>query len=165
MPISDCLKGIRAAIGHERLLNPGVAAIIRNDEGRILLQKRSDDGSWSLPAGAIDLGETPAQAVVREAYEETGLHVVPEKVAGVFGGAGFRHTYPNGDKLEIVSIVFLCHVTGCDRRNLAAWTERPWSFATFYQKIFPSHLFSAVIRENSLRCSARIKHSFRKVQA
>lgn len=112
MPISDYLKGIRAAIGHERLLNPSVAAIIRDDEGRVLLQKRSDDGSWSLPAGAIDPGETPAQAVVRETHEETGLHVVPEKVAGVFGGADFRHTYPNGDKLEIVSIVFLCRVTG-----------------------------------------------------
>ncbi len=94
------------------LLNPGVSAIIRDDEGRVLLQKRSDDGTWSLPAGAIDPGETPAEAVVREAYEETGLHVVPEKVAGVFGGKGFRHTYPNGDKLEIISIVFLCRVTG-----------------------------------------------------
>ena len=112
MPISDYLKGIRAAIGHEMLLNPGVAAIIRDEAGRVLLQKRSDDGTWSLPAGAIDPGETPAEAVVRETYEETGLHVVPEKVAGVFGGERFRHTYPNGDKLEIVSIVFLCKVTG-----------------------------------------------------
>ena len=59
--------------------------------GVSLLQRRNDDGSWSLPAGAIDPGEGPAQAVVREAYEETGLHVVPEKVAGVFGGEGFRH--------------------------------------------------------------------------
>ena len=112
MPISDYLKGIRAAIGHDMLLSPGVAAIIRDEAGRVLLQKRSDDGLWSLPAGAIDPGETPAQAVVREAHEETGLHVVPEKVAGVFGGVGFRHTYPHGDKIEIVSIVFLCKVTG-----------------------------------------------------
>ena len=67
MPISDYLKRIRAAIGHEMLLNPGVAAIIRDEAGRVLLQKRSDDGTWSLPAGAIDPGETPAQAVVREA--------------------------------------------------------------------------------------------------
>ena len=49
---------------------------------------------------------------MREVYEETGLHVVPEKVAGVFGGEGFRHTYPNGDRLENVSIVFFCRVTG-----------------------------------------------------
>ena len=100
MPISDYLKGLRAAIGHEMILNPGVAAIIRDEAGRVLLQKRSDDGSWSLPAGAIDPGESPAQAVVREAYEETGLRVVPEKVAGVFGGEGFRHTYPNGDVIR-----------------------------------------------------------------
>ena len=103
---------MRAAVGHEMILSPGVAAIIRDEVGRVLLQKRSDGGSWSLPAGAIDPGESPAQAVVREVYEETGLHVVPEKVAGVFGGEGFRHTYPNGNRLENVSIVFLCRVTG-----------------------------------------------------
>lgn len=112
MPISEYLKGIRAAIGHELILNPGVMAIIRDDEGRILLQKRRDDGTWCAPGGSIDPGESPAQAVVREAYEETGLRVIPVKIMGVFGGAAHRHVYPNGDKLEVVTTVFLCEVTG-----------------------------------------------------
>jgi len=79
------------------VLNPGVAALIRDDEGCFLLQRRSDDGSWSLPAGAVDPGERPARAVVREVWEETGLEVVPVALAGVFSGPGFLHTYPNGD--------------------------------------------------------------------
>ena len=112
MPISDYLKRIRAAIGHELILNPGVMAIIRDDEGRVLLQKRRDDGTWCAPGGAIDPGETPAEAVVREAYEETGLHIVPEKVAGVFGGTNHCHIYPNGDRLEVTTVAFLCKVIG-----------------------------------------------------
>lgn len=112
MPISPYIRGLREKIGHDLLLNPGVAALIHDEAGRVLLQRRSDDGSWNLPAGAVDPGESPAQAVVREVWEETGLKVVPEKVAGVFSGAGFRRIYPHGDQLEVFSVVFLCRVAG-----------------------------------------------------
>lgn len=112
MPVSEYIKGLREKIGHELLLNPGVAALIRDEAGSVLLQRRSDDGTWSLPAGAVDPGESPAQAVVREVWEETGLRVVPEKLAGVFSGAGFLHIYPNGDRIDVFSVVFLCHVIG-----------------------------------------------------
>jgi 8-oxo-dGTP pyrophosphatase MutT (NUDIX family) len=112
VPISDYLSPLRAKIGHDLLLNPGVAALIHDEAGRVLLQRRSDDGSWSLPAGAVDPGESPAQALVREVWEETGLRVVPEKLAGVFSGAGFLHIYPNGDQVDIFSVVFLCRVIG-----------------------------------------------------
>ncbi len=112
MPASDYILALRAKIGHDPLLNPGVAALIRDDAGRVLLQRRSDDGTWSLPAGAVDPGERPAEALVREVWEETGLQVVPKKVAGVFSGPEFRHTYPNGDQIDVFSVVFLCEVTG-----------------------------------------------------
>lgn len=112
MPISAYLKNLRTKIGHDALLNPGVAALIRDDAGRVLLQRRSDDGTWSLPAGAVDPGEHPAEALVREVWEETGLRVVPKKVVGVFSGPEFRHSYPNGDQIDVFSVVFLCEVTG-----------------------------------------------------
>ena len=112
MPISEYLRGLREKIGRDLVLNPGVAALIRDEEGRILLQRRSDDGSWSLPAGAVDPGESPAQAVVREVWEETGLKVVPVGLAGVFSGEGFLHVYPNGDRIDVFSVVFLCRAVG-----------------------------------------------------
>jgi ADP-ribose pyrophosphatase YjhB (NUDIX family) len=112
MPISPYIRALREKIGHDRLLNPGVAALIRDAEGRILLQRRSDDGSWSLPAGAVDPGERPGEALIREVFEETGLKVVPEQLAGVFSGPGFLHVYPHGDRLEVFSVVFLCRVVG-----------------------------------------------------
>ena len=74
--------------------------------------RRSDDGEWSLPAGAVEPGESPAAAVVREVGEETGLVVEPERVLGVFGGEGFRHTYPNGDVVEYTVVVFACRPVG-----------------------------------------------------
>lgn len=112
MPISPYIKALRDAVGTRLLLLPGVSAVIRNEHGAILVQRREDDGGWSLPAGAIDPGESPAEAIIREVEEETGLEVVPERIVGVFGGARFRHTYPNGDESEYTVIVFDCRVVG-----------------------------------------------------
>lgn len=108
MGISNYLQGIRSRVGHELLLVPAVAAIIRNDDGYILFQQRSDDGNWSLPAGSIDPGETPSQAIIREVWEETGLTVTVERVLGVFGGPGFTVQYGNGDTCQYTTTVFLC---------------------------------------------------------
>ena len=112
MPISPYLKQLRAHVGTDLLLVPSVAAIVRNDAGLILFQQRADDGLWSLPAGAIDPGESPAQAIVREVHEETGLRVEPTAVLGVFGGEAYQARYPNGDLVEYTVIVFECRVLG-----------------------------------------------------
>jgi 8-oxo-dGTP pyrophosphatase MutT (NUDIX family) len=112
VPISSYLRDLRALVGGRLLLLPGVSAIIRDDSERVLFIRRADDGRWGLPAGAVDPGETPAQAIVREVREETGLVVRPARVAGVFGGQGYRHRYPNGDEAEWVVAVFECDVIG-----------------------------------------------------
>lgn len=61
----------------------GAAAIILNDEGHVLLVKQSYGAfNWELPGGAAEPGESPAEAVIREVREETGLDVVVEKMTG-----------------------------------------------------------------------------------
>ena len=112
MPISEYLRGLRALVGSRLLLLPGVAAIVRDADDRVLFMRRADNGQWGLPAGAIDPGETPAEAVAREVREETGLDVRPRRVAGIFGGQGFRVRYENGDEAEYTVIVFDCEVVG-----------------------------------------------------
>jgi 8-oxo-dGTP diphosphatase len=65
---------------------PCVGAIVRDDEGRLLLVRRGNEpgrGLWSVPGGRVEPGETSRQAVVREVLEETHLRVEPTSVAGV----------------------------------------------------------------------------------
>ncbi|MGD1453408.1 NUDIX domain-containing protein [Vibrio harveyi] len=111
MSASHYVKELRSKIGNQVLMIPGVAAVILNESNQLLLQKKSD-GSWSLPAGMIEPGESPSQAVIREVREETGLTVEVERVLGVFGGEGFGFAYPNGDQVEYTVIMFKCQQTG-----------------------------------------------------
>ena len=83
MPLSDHLAGLRDKVGHDLLMMPCAAAIVRDAHGSVLLQRRSDNGLWSVPGGALDPDEQPAQACVREVYEETGLVVRPAQVLSV----------------------------------------------------------------------------------
>jgi 8-oxo-dGTP pyrophosphatase MutT (NUDIX family) len=106
--MSPYFKQLRARIGHDLLLMPSVAAVIRDAEGRLLLQEKASGEGWSLPAGAIEPGESPEQAVEREVREETGLVVAAKEIIGVFGGRGFRCVYPNGDAVEYTVVLFRC---------------------------------------------------------
>ena len=112
MPISAYLRDLRARVGHTLLLVPSVTALIADDAGRVLLARQREGAAWSTPGGAIDPGETPADAVVREVWEETGLLVVPTRLVGVYGGPEFVVRYPNGDETEYISTIFACAVRG-----------------------------------------------------
>jgi 8-oxo-dGTP pyrophosphatase MutT (NUDIX family) len=116
MGISPYHRRLRDKIGHDLLLQPGVAAVIINDAGHVLLQRRSDDGEWGLPGGAMEPGEEPAETLVREIREETALEVVPERIVGVYGGPDFRVRYPNGDEAAILSITFACRPVAGEAR-------------------------------------------------
>ena len=108
MGMSGYYKNLRDKIGSELIFIPSVAAIIHNDLGEVLLQNKGNGEKWSLPAGAIELGEAPAEAIVREVKEETGLEVVPNKILGVYGGKDFRYQYPNGHQVEYNVVIFDC---------------------------------------------------------
>jgi 8-oxo-dGTP pyrophosphatase MutT (NUDIX family) len=112
MPTPDHIRFLRQKVGHDLLMMPAVAAIIFNEQGEVLLQLRSDNRLWALPGGAIEPGEEPAEAVIREVYEETGLRVLPERISGVYGGKTGLTQYPNGDQVAIIAITFVCRVVG-----------------------------------------------------
>ena len=146
MPISEYVKALRARVGHDLLLMPGVAALVRDARGRVLLQRRAEDDRWTLPSGAVDPGESPGEAVVREVREETGLDVVPERVAGVFGGRAFRTRYPNGDEAEFTVIVFECRAVGGrlggqDGETAELRYVEPQEAASLLRARFPTALF------------------------
>jgi 8-oxo-dGTP pyrophosphatase MutT (NUDIX family) len=106
MPLPHWLKPIREKVGHDLLLVPGVSAMIFNACGEVLLQRRSDNGQWGTIGGVPEPGEEPADAVVREVMEETGLDVVPEAITGVYSTPLI--VYPNGDRVHYTITQFLC---------------------------------------------------------
>lgn len=113
MPIPPYIQRMHDLLGTDILLMmPAATALIFDEQARILLQRRSDNGLWGVVGGSLDPGEHPADAMVREAYEETGLRVVPERVTGVYGGLENIISYPNGDRTAYIAVAFKARVVG-----------------------------------------------------
>ncbi len=101
---------LRQAIGSELVLMPGAMVVLRRDDGRILLTKRADDGTWCLPAGAAEPGGSFARTAIEELEEETGVGVSEDDLVP-FGclSEAEAHTihYPNGDVTHCFALCFL----------------------------------------------------------
>ncbi len=96
-------------VGHRPLMMVACAVFLFNDNNEILLQKRADDGTWCVPGGSMELGETPEQAARREFLEETGLSLGELKLVNVLSGENSHFTYPNGDEVYAVDINYACY--------------------------------------------------------
>ncbi|WP_418275815.1 NUDIX hydrolase [Isoptericola jiangsuensis] len=105
MPIPDFVASLRSRIGTDLLWLPGVSAVVRDDDGRLLLGRRADTGQWALPSGILDPGEEPAVGIVREVAEETAVVIEVTAVVGVFATPVI--TYPNGDRSAYLDTLFL----------------------------------------------------------
>jgi 8-oxo-dGTP pyrophosphatase MutT (NUDIX family) len=90
--MSPYCQKLRRVYGKALLIMPSVAAVNRDRTARLLLIEKHD-GTWSLPAGVIDRGETPEQAAAREVKEETGMICVGYRLLGLLGGCDCRCTY------------------------------------------------------------------------
>jgi 8-oxo-dGTP pyrophosphatase MutT (NUDIX family) len=109
--MSAYIHGLRERVGHDLIFQPTVACLIRDAADRVLLV-RHVDGWWTFPAGAVDPGETPAEAARRETHEEASVEVELLGIAGVFGGyPDFHFVYPNGDEVAWVVTVFDARIT------------------------------------------------------
>ncbi len=116
MPTPDFVVALRSKIGHDPLWLPGVGGVVLDDEGRVLLGRRADDGRWTIITGMVEPGEEPAVALQRECEEETGVVVEVEYLldTGVVGPI----TFPNGDVCTFLNLDFRCRwVSGTARVN------------------------------------------------
>jgi 8-oxo-dGTP pyrophosphatase MutT (NUDIX family) len=105
MGISDYMRALRAKVGHEYIVMPCAAVLVRDEKGRVLLVQ-DVEGRWQLPGGAVDPDESPADAARRECREEASVEVELGRIIGAFGGLEYRVTYANGDEVGVVSVVY-----------------------------------------------------------
>jgi 8-oxo-dGTP pyrophosphatase MutT (NUDIX family) len=103
---------LRETIGAHPLIVMGAGALILDDRRRVLLGLRGDNRLWGIPAGQMELGETPAGTAVRETYEEFGLHIRVTKLMGVYTGSNAFHTYPDGNQVQVSGARFLAEIDG-----------------------------------------------------
>lgn len=107
-------------------LVPATSAVILNAEGRVLLHRRADNGLWSLPGGAMEIGETVKQCVVREVLEETGLDVRPTGLVGIYSDPAHVIEYEDGEIRQQFSICFRGVPVAGALRSSPESTELRW---------------------------------------
>lgn len=106
MPIPPFIARLRQKIGHELVLLPTIVVIARDRDDRILFVHDRDSDSWTLPGGIIEPGESPADAAVREVWEETRMRIRLTHIVAVVGGPDCVTNYSNGDQIAWVATVF-----------------------------------------------------------
>ncbi len=98
---------LRALIGKRPLILVGANIIILDSGSRMLLQRRTDNNTWGIIGGALEIGETLEETAKREAFEETGLVVENLQLFDIFSGPDFFYEYPNGDQVYDVCVVYI----------------------------------------------------------
>ncbi|GAA4907915.1 NUDIX hydrolase [Streptomyces coeruleoprunus] len=93
-----------------------VAGAVVREDGRLLVIRRADNGTWELPGGVLELKETPEEGVAREVWEETGIRVEVDELTGV---------YKNMAR-GIVALVFRCKPSGGRERTSAESSAVEW---------------------------------------
>jgi 8-oxo-dGTP pyrophosphatase MutT (NUDIX family) len=85
---------------------PSVNVVVVNDAGQLLLIRRTDNGNWAVPGGAVDLGESVAQAAVRETLEESGIECEVTGIVGIYSDPRHVILYTsNGEVRQEFSVV------------------------------------------------------------
>ena len=106
---------------------PSANVIVVNDQGEILLIRRTDNGNWAVPGGGMDLGESITDTAVRETQEETGITCEITGLVGIYTNPRhvIRYTSNNEVRQEF-SIVFTARPVRGELRPSSESSEPQW---------------------------------------
>ena len=93
-------------VGKQGRLAVGCSAAVFDDQQKILLIKRADNGMWAVPGGYMESGESLTEACAREVLEETGLNVQVQRLISVYTNPHLLLTYPDGNRWQLVVLHF-----------------------------------------------------------
>jgi len=145
------IEPMRVILGPAPFIAVGSIAVVVHPDGRLLMGLRTDDGYWDFPGGYMNLGENAAYTAVREAREETGLEVTPERLLGVFAPAE-PWTYPNGDQVYSVASLFRCRLVGGSEQADQVETARIGWFTPEEVRVMPVHPMVETLNRAVLDC-------------
>jgi 8-oxo-dGTP pyrophosphatase MutT (NUDIX family) len=122
---------LRQKVGSDLVLMPGAMVFLVDDDGALLFTRRTDNGTWCLPAGGAEEGGSFALTAVTELREETGVVVDPADLIGfgTLSEAEFHTiTYPGGDVSHCFAMLFLSRRwTGDPRPDGVETTAMLWA--------------------------------------
>ncbi len=107
-------------------LVPAASAVVTNERGEILMQRRVDNNYWALPGGTMDFGETIVETAEREVREETGLDVKVDGIIGTFSDPRHIIEYSDGEVRQQFNICFHASLIGGELRASKESTEVRW---------------------------------------
>jgi ADP-ribose pyrophosphatase YjhB (NUDIX family) len=108
-------------------LVPSVNVAVRNEEGELLVIRRTDNDNWALPGGAMDCGESMGEAAVRETKEETGIDCEVTGLVGIYTNPRHVILYTSdGEVRQECSFVFSARATSGEPRTSSESSEVRW---------------------------------------
>lgn len=106
----EYISYMRKMIGHKRMMSAGLGCLIIDEKGRVLLEKRTDNGKYCLPGGSINFDETVLEGLKREIREETDIEIKEARLMMINSGKKQELVYPNGDVTDYVDLIFVSYV-------------------------------------------------------
>ena len=102
------MQELRKIVGHRTLIHCAASIIIENEEGKILLGRRTDNHMWGYAGGAVEIDERVEDCARRELLEEMGLVAEEMELFMINSGPEVHYIYPNGDEVSNIEIIYLC---------------------------------------------------------
>ena len=100
------ISDIRKKVGNDAIFMPAAGCCIIKD-GKILLQKRSDNNKWAIHGGCLELGENFLEALKREVKEELNVKLINPEFIQIYSGEDMHYIYPNNDEVYTIMAVYL----------------------------------------------------------
>ncbi|AQQ53263.1 hypothetical protein B0X71_09345 [Planococcus lenghuensis] len=137
----DYINKLRSMVGKERVIMVVAGVFVVEHENRLLLQQRTDTGTWGIPGGFMELDESIQNTARREVTEETGLRLEQLELFGIYSGPAYDKTFANGDEVSLVQVLFTCTAYSGDliRENEESLNNRFFGLNELPENIFSDH--------------------------
>lgn len=156
----DYIHELRKLTGPRKLILNCGGVVIEKD-GKVLFQRRADNGKWSLIGGLVEMNETYAQAAVREAREETGLEVKLTGFLGIFHNHDM--VWANGDAAHVISAMYTAEiVSGEPRIDEESFELRFFGKDEFPELFAEDHIAALEAWRSGIRLPLFTENEYRK---